>query len=468
MKKIFVFLLSTALLCGFYSCSDDNIGSSISDSVAGVVMDSSFTVSGATVTNSKLLSRTITQLVGNIKATNYGSLKADFVTQFMPSNALDTAGVGEGYLDSLKLALRIPLGGYTGDSVVPMRVNVYKLSKQLPSTIYSDFDPSGYYSTSDLLGSASYTATALGLRSTYVDTLNDNGCREFFVKLPHSLLLDFYRKYKSSPETFATPAAFAKYFPGIYVTTSFGNGRVVNITDNEMIAYYRKYVVLTDSTDTVYHKTQSYLTAAPEVITNNNINLEVASSVKQMIANGDIIVQAPAGYEVSLKFPAQEIVNRFKQDAASLSVVNRLEMEIPVSPISNENGIEPPKYLLLVKTAKKDKFFADKTTTDNINSFYATYNASTHKYVFSSMLNYILNIINDENGVASDEDINMTLTPVDITTETSSSSSSYYYSSSSTTTVTAIAPAVQKPCIAKLLLGKAKIKLTYSKQTINY
>jgi hypothetical protein len=84
------------------------------------------------------------------------------------------------------------------------------------------------------------------------------------------------------------------------------------------------------------------------------------------------------------------------------------------------------------------------------------------------MLNYILNIINDENGVASDEDINMTLTPVDITTETSSSSSSYYYSSSSTTTVTAIAPAVQKPCIAKLLLGNAKIKLTYSKQTINY
>ena len=62
----------------------------------------------------------------------------------------------------------------------------------------------------------------------------------------------------------------------------------------------------------------------------------------------------------------------------------------------------------------------------------------------------------------------MTLTPVDITTETSSSSSSYYYSSSSTTTVTAIAPAVQKPCIAKLLFGKAKIKLTYSKQTINY
>ncbi len=58
-----------------------------------------------------------------------------------------------------------------------------------------------------------------------------------------------------------------------------------------------------------------------------------------------------------------------------------------------------------------------------------------------------------------------TITPVDVTTYTQQQSS-VYYSTSSTTTVTKIAPAVSKPMIAKILLKKAKIKITYSQLSL--
>ena len=45
-------------------------------------------------------------------------------------------------------------------------------------------------------------------------------------------------------------------------------------------------------------------------------------------------------------------------------------------------------------------------------------------------------------------------------------SSGYYYGQP-TTTVTKISPMVSRPAIARLLLDKAKIKITYSKQIVD-
>lgn len=460
MKKAFYSLLSVLLLTGAYACSDDTIGGSISDTQMEVIADSSFTTQGVTIPNKKILTRTISQLLGVIKATNYGTLKSDFVCQFMPANEMDTTGVSESYLDSLKLMLRIPIGGYTGDSVAPMRVSVYRLNKQLPSPIYSDFDPSGYYSKDDLLGSYSYTATALGLKDSLVSALNTNGYRQIEIPIKRSLAIEMFRQYKSNPSTFASPANFAKYFPGVYVTTTYGSGRVLNIAKDALNLYYRQHYQLTDTTDTIYSKTASYAGASPEVITNNNINLATSSSIQTMVNAGDIIVQAPTGYEVTLNFPAQEIINKYRASSNSLSVINNVYFEIPAEALPNEYNIKPPKYLLLVKTSEKESFFSGNKVADNKTSFYATYSSAKKAYIFSEMRQYILDILNNESGVATADDMNMTLTPVDVTTETSSS----YYSTS--TTVTAIAPAVSTPSVAKLNLTKAKIKLVYSKQLI--
>ena len=51
--------------------------------------------------------------------------------------------------------------------------------------------------------------------------------------------------------------------------------------------------------------------------------------------------------------------------------------EIPAEEISNEYGINPPPNLLFVKSSEKDKFFAESQITDDINTFYATYDEAT-------------------------------------------------------------------------------------------
>ena len=159
------------------------------------------------------------------------------------------------------------------------------------------------------------------------------------------------------------------------------------------------------------------------------MSLKVAQSVKDMIAGGDMIVQSPAGFEVQIDFPIQEIIDRFKEGGNSnIGVVNDLTFEIPVYNITNDYGIKPPTYLLMVKTSEKDDFFATNHKTDSKTSFYATYDNSTRTYKFSGMRNFVLDILNNKGGIAEETDKHFTLTPVDLIAEnTSTSGSSYYY-----------------------------------------
>ena len=89
----------------------------------------------------------------------------------------------------------------------------------------------------------------------------------------------------------------------------------------------------------------------------------------------------------------------------------------------------------------------------------ATYNSARKSYIFSEMRQYILDML-AKSAVTSD-DWTFIITPVNVETETTSSS----YYSSGTTYITNVSPYVTKPAMVKLNLEKAKIKLTYSKQS---
>ncbi|MDE6496475.1 MAG: DUF4270 domain-containing protein [Duncaniella sp.] len=118
---------SAILLMTTASCEDSTTagGSLIQDEVA-IVMDSTFTVSGRSVVNSQVQSRTVLQLLGNLDAKEYGSISSSIVTQYMPAAALDTTDVKAEYIDSVKLVMRMAAGGFIGDSIVPMKVNAYE------------------------------------------------------------------------------------------------------------------------------------------------------------------------------------------------------------------------------------------------------------------------------------------------------------------------------------------------------
>lgn len=435
------------------SCADDTIGSSINDTRSGIIEDSSFTITGVTVANGSVRSRSSYQLIGRVTAVGYGTLKSDAVMQFMPSTTIETDGINAANIDSCHLNLTITAGNFTGDSLAPMRMTAYRLTKQLPYPIYSDFNPDGYYDPAKPVGSVAYSATAIQQKTTTDVT------RSVVMPLDVNLARELFNAYQANKANFETPEAFAQIFPGLYITNTYGEGHVMNFYETSIKVYYHK--TLESGKDTTLN--QTYAIVTPEVVYNNNISLDIDESILKRVDDGQAIVMSPAGLEVKLHFPAQEIIDLYNSRSADgISIINSLELEIPVEEITNEWNIAPPAYLLMTKDGYKETFFEKDSLTNNKDSFYASYNAFKKSYTFTGMRDYIINIIKNQNGIASSADINLTVTPIDVTSYTTTAS---YYTSASTI-ITKISPAVSKPAIARLRLDKAKARIVYSKQSL--
>lgn len=459
MKIRTTLLLLVATIIGLNSCTDDTIGSSLTDTRNAIIEDSSFVLTGHSVENLRLQARTSTQLLGLFKCGGYGTLSSQVITQFMPSYSIDTMGVTESLIDSCRLVLRIASGGFTGDQYVPMRLSVYRLNKQLEGPLFSDMNPADYYDPTDLMGVAPYSPqSATTVYSSTQDYL------ETYVPMDVEFARELFREFKSNPETFNTPANFREFFPGMFIANSFGSGRMMNFDYTELQVFYRKKLTTLAGNDSISDTNKrTYMAATPEVLSNNILSLDVDQSIKDKVAAGEAIIMAPGGYEVSAHFPIQDIIDKFKSSTVNdLAAINKLSLTLPAEKVTTEYDIDPPQYLLMVKSSMKDQFIAGDSLTNNKDSFYATYDSANKCYNFNGLRDYILDIINNKGGMANAEDCEFVITPVDVTNYTTQSS---YYTPSSTV-VTKIAPQVSKPAITRLRLDKAKIKITYSKQSV--
>lgn len=451
-------LTTTAIGC---DDSISGIGNSLVDDDASIIIDSSFTLSGVPVVNNTVQSRTTTQLIGDIDTKEYGSFASDFVSQFMSAMTIDTAGVKVTDIDSVKLLMFFTSGSITGDSLVPMGLKIYPLTAQLPTPIYSDLDPTGYYDENDCWtrNTQVYTGNAL-----YNDSVNALKYRTISVKLPIEFGRKVFNEYITNSATFATPEAFCQFFPGLYIKNTFGSGRVINIRESRINFYYRKKTTKTvngETRDTIINTNATYMAVTPEVITNNIIRMKVSDNIEAMVARQEPVLVAPASYDVKLTFPATDIIAKYESGDVDMSVINTLTMSIPVEDITNGHNILPPTNVLLVLAKEKDEFFANNKIADNKTSFLATYNGLTKSYDFTDMRQYLLDLLAKTSLTA--DDYTFYLTPVDVVTETSSSG---YYTSGQTY-ITAVNPYVSGPAMCKLNLGEAKIKFTYSVYSVN-
>lgn len=455
MKLLPCLLVAAAAMPMFMACDDsEDIGSSIIQDEVEVVVKDGFTLSGHSVSNNRIQSRTVTQLLGDIEAKGYGKLRSDFVTQFMPAGEIDTVGITAADIDSLQMMLAIPNGGYIGDSIAPMGLRIYRLTKQLPSPIYSDFNPADYYDESQPIAAKIYTCSALGM----ADSLSEYNYRFVYCKLPVELGRELFNAYRDNPSIYQEPSTFAKLFPGLYVANSYGSGRVVKIAGNTMRLFYHR-TVENEATgrDTTYNYVGNYYAVTPEVVTNNNIDFDMSGDLTAMAESGKSILVAPAGLDVEMTFPIEDLLASYRADADGLAVVNTLTLDIPVEEITNTYGIAPPPNLLMVLSSRKAEFFETNQVTDNKYSFYAAYDKTNKRYRFSGLREYFLTML-DKNEPLTPDDYTFTLTPVSIDTENYSSSSSFY--------ISAIVPYIDTPAMAELLLDDAKITFTYSKQSV--
>ncbi|MDE5785587.1 MAG: DUF4270 domain-containing protein, partial [Duncaniella sp.] len=209
-------IIAAAVAMAVTTACDDSTstagGSLVQDNV-DVIMDSTYTVSGRSVIYTEVPSRTTMQLLGSLKADGFGEIRSDVVTQYMPTASIDTRYVSIDDIDSVKMVMAIYNDGFTGDSTIPMGITVHPLTRQLPSPIYSSFDPEGYYDASKVWGYTTFSTLIKGAKLVGSDS-NGKIFKNVTVDLPVQLGRDLYTQYKEKPETFNTPSSFASWFPG--------------------------------------------------------------------------------------------------------------------------------------------------------------------------------------------------------------------------------------------------------------
>lgn len=468
MKNLFLtaiaaLTLLTAITACDSSVSTDMPGSSLVANNFTVVVDSSFTITAKSVLNSTVQSRTTTQLLGAMRASKYGTLRADYVAQMFPSNYIDTTDVVS--IDSVKFQLVFSKTGFVGDSIAPIGFEVYPLTKELPYPIYSDFNPEGYYSN-ELMSSGMFTATGISMS----DSVAGSSYRYAYANLPVSFGQELYNKFKTDPELFNDPVAFVDYFPGIYVKHNYGSGRVTQIAETRLIMYYTKEQLLAnddgEEVDSLTNHFAYYMSSAPEVVSNTCIDLEISDAITEMANDNRAVMLSPAGYDVEMTFPIEDVIKKYKdQTESSMSVINTMTLTLPFDSIANGYGIEPPTYVLMVLAKDKDEFFAADKLPDDVTSFVGTIDSSTMTYTFDDMRQYLVDMIEKHNeGTLEESDYTFTLTPISMVTESSTSYS--YYSYYTTETLSGLSPMIALPSMAEFIMDEAKIKLTFSKQNL--
>lgn len=469
LRKSSLFVGALALSASLFSCVDDpgQVGSSLSRNEVTIIVDSIETrLSAATVEYDNFDARSDTKLLGRINVPEYGRLSSTFVSQIFCADQMNVAdSITSADIDSIGVIFRCLRGAFTGDSLAPQQLKVYQLTRQLPADINNSFDPTGYFDPSAPLGSASYTLSAIAENDT---VLKKGTYIDIPVKLPLELGVKAFETYRNNPDVFAWPKEFAKYFPGIYVEQNFGTGCLANISKFMVFDYYHHTEMKVQSVDGTTVKVPvtvrdsvALFSSAPEVLSSNNIKYEVSDNIKNLIAAGKTVVTTPGGYFAKIVFPAREIVNKYNSANSNMSVISNLSLRIPAKSVENSYGLDPAPFLLMVKASQLESFFSDKKVPDSLNSFYAAYSSANGCYDFSSMRDYIMDIINSGKEI-TDDDTDFVLMPVNMEVETQTNS----YTGTVTSYVTGCTPYLLKPTMTLLETDRAVINFTYSQQVI--
>lgn len=462
-----------------YACNDDSasIGFSIDTTYVSITIDSSYVYtqnsdSVSVLPVDSLPNRTIVQMLGQLDIPDYGSVKADYLSQFYPVANFDTALVKPDMVDSVGLEITFQYNSFLGDSLAPMQLTAYRLNRLLRETgdvrtpIYSNLNPADYYSESDKLGSAFYVAST----QSYPDSLLDeNGYRA--IKFSFGATADekqswarkFYDLYVDNAG-YLTTDRVSELFKGVYVTNTFGRGTLLYIISTAVVVYHRSYAYnnegglrRVDSSDPnsalyVTNTKSTYLMSSYEAPTINRIKAYSASVVDALRAQGAAIIQSPQMYDAQITLPIDTIIHRFNKSRSlnttdTVGVLNIVNMTVPLKPMPaslKSLGIVPPPYLLLMRKGgnatsssgdvipmNKEQFFTDRLIADDRNYFTAAYDSTTNSYTFTGLQNYIINIFQrDPNSILEPDgalkphpdnnyDSEMILVPVSVLTSTS-------------------------------------------------
>ena len=409
--------LGLAILVG---CNDElsEVGSSIQpDGDKSFVYVDSFQLSAKTVLMDSVYARTTSGLLGEIYDPLYGNIKSDYLCQFYcPENYQFQNTPLNGVIDSMDL--RIFYSSWVGDSLTPMQVTVYPITTVPERNFYTNVDPEKYCDMQTVLGQKMYTAYDVTISDSVRNGLTSTTYTPVVrVKLPTEIGQDFYNETVNNPSSFENQDAFNQYFPGLYITNTFGSGNLLTVYQTSFFIYYRYTVEGSAGQDSIVNGREQF-NVTREVIQLNhvaNANLEPLLLPDEKYT----YMRTPAGVYTELTLPITEI-----KETVGSRFLNNLPLTLHAMPQENwDYAFEPPSYLLLLPTDSVKGFFEQNKVENNETAFLSgIYDSSTRTYTFGN----ISNLIKYQLENAPDEDLQVSVIPVSRETQSDSYSGTEY------------------------------------------
>lgn len=371
-------------------------------------------LSSQTVQVDSIFSRTQYPILGEYIDPVFGSIRSEYVGEFFYPE-------GQGFMKGAEIdsvRLTVSYTSILGDSLTPMGLSVYRVSKPLPrNNDYTNFDPKICSDMSAPLGTQIFT----GKNNTYRTETYYTGSKptqikiyEIHTRLPQSIGESFLSEYKKTDRgAFKNADTFRSFFPGLYITTDFGNSTILNINLTSLSVFY-KYLDPKGSSekqDTIRSK-EFRLNITPEVtqinhISNNNEGLLDAN-------DKGTFVKSPAGVNTQIHFPISKILSELPK--SSLNQARLVVYALPEPSQDDMVKLSPPDQLLLVHKDSVKTFFENRRLPDNVTSYVASFNKDTYSYNFgnvAAMINYYKKKY--EKAAQEPKDQIFFLVPVDVT-----------------------------------------------------
>lgn len=400
------FIKLTAFLLAAFSmvaCDDttDTLGSSITNKVDNLtITDATYNVETQSLVASPVLSKSNNGIIGRVKDPETGTyLTADYMTQMVPLStfSVDTlqyikdANNGELRADSCYLL--VSYQSTYGDSLAPMKVTAYEMSKPMTEdkNYLTDFDPiaEGYIAENGYHNSATYSLSKA------------TGNFKIYLNKPYTkdgVTYDNYGTYMlktfvEHPEYFKSNYQFLKNVcPGFYIKHEGGIGNVADVWNTEVQFYWSRQKTIKASDGVTDSIAKGYgfnrIDGTEEALQTNHIVNDAASIASLAADPSCTYLKSPAGIFTEVTLPVEEILRDHEND--TLNTASVTFPRINNTETDNQYIFDTPSYVLMIPMDSIDSFFENGDVVNNRNSFYASYSSSTtNGYTFSNISNLI-------------------------------------------------------------------------------
>lgn len=400
------FIKLTAFLLAAFSmvaCDDttDTLGSSITNKVDNLtITDATYNVETQSLVAGPVLSKSNNGIIGRVKDPETGTyLTADYMTQMVPLStfSVDTlqyikdANNGELRADSCYLL--VSYQSTYGDSLAPMKVTAYEMSKPMTEdkNYLTDFDPiaEGYIAENGYHNSATYSLSKA------------TGNFKIYLNKPYTkdgVKYDNYGTYMlktfvEHPEYFKSNYQFLKNVcPGFYIKHEGGIGNVADVWNTEVQFYWSRQKTIKASDGVTDSIAKGYgfnrIDGTEEALQTNHIVNDAASIASLAADPSCTYLKSPAGIFTEVTLPVEEILRDHEND--TLNTASVTFPRINNTETDNQYIFDTPSYVLMIPKDSIDSFFENGDVVNNRNSFYASYSSSTtNGYTFSNISNLI-------------------------------------------------------------------------------